>query len=82
MNDKQDIKTKRVAGTPDQPKPFTTRVKIPGRKDRLIGVSDAARWLGCSRQCLGQMAQGTNGYVTQALLDRARAEFPELFSDK
>lgn len=81
MNDMRDTKTKRTAGTPDLPKPFTTRVKIPGRQDRLIGVSEAARWLGCSRQCLGQMAHGKNLYVTPALIERARKEFPELFDN-
>ena len=65
----------------DKPKPFTARVAMPDGRARLIGVSAAAAWLGCTRQCLSQMARGTNGYVTAELYERARREFPVLFGD-
>lgn len=62
-------------------KPHAMRVTLPDGQVRLIGVSAAAKWMGCSRQVLSQMARGTEIYVTQALKDRARKEFPELFTN-
>ena len=64
-----------------KPKPWTARVTQPDGKPRLIGVVAAANWLGCSAPCLGQMARGTNGYVSAALYERARREFPVLFGE-
>lgn len=61
-------------------KPAVMRVQLPCGKIRLYNVSEAARWLGCSRQCLSQMAHGTHKYVSQELLDRAKSEFPKLFA--
>lgn len=67
----QDVKTD---------KPHVARVEMPDGKVRLIGTAAAARWLGCSRQALGQIARGTMFPGTEKLEARARDAFPGLFS--
>jgi hypothetical protein len=62
-------------------KPHVVRVEMPGGTVRLIGVTDAAAWLGCSRQALTQIARG-KVFCTGTLEARAREAFPELFGEK
>lgn len=59
-------------------KPTVLRVKLPNGSIRFIGITEAARWLGCTQQALGQIARGKEFY-RGPLYHRARAEFPELF---
>jgi hypothetical protein len=77
MSDKRQEKTGALGAAAG--KPFVTRVELPCGGTRLVGVAAAARWLGCSRQALGQVARGTGFYPGGKLEARARNEFPGLF---
>ena len=59
-------------------KPRPSRVLLPGGRVVFIGVSDAARWLGCSASALSAVCRGVPGRGTR-LLNRAKKEFPQLF---
>lgn len=62
-------------------KPFVSRVARPDGSVYLVGVTDAARWLGVKQPALSQLARGKNAFpITWEA--RARAEFPELFGAK
>ena len=61
-------------------KPHVARVVLPDGTVRLVGVSAAARWLGCSQQALGQVVRGRI-FCGVRFEARARAEFPGLFGD-
>lgn len=62
-------------------KPFVSRVIKPDGSVLLVGVTDAARWLGVKQPALSQLARGKNAFpITWEA--RARAEFPELFGAK
>lgn len=60
-------------------KPKTGRMELPDGTVRLIGVSAAARWLGCKASSLSQIAKGKSFY-SGTLEQRARVEFPKLFA--
>lgn len=61
-------------------KPHVARVVLPDGTIRLIGVSAAARWLGCSPQALSQIARGTAFQGAEKLEMRAREDFSGLFA--
>lgn len=65
--------------TPPAAKPHVARVELPDGRIRLVGVSDAARWLGCTQQALSAVAKGIPDRG-ERLRRRAMAEFPGLFS--
>jgi hypothetical protein len=67
---------KRSAAAAD--KPAVCRMILPDGSVRLIGVSAAARWLGCSTPALSQIARG-KAFYAGTLEQKARIEFPELF---
>jgi len=62
----------------DGTKPQPMRVVLPNGSLHLVGISAAARWLGCSQSALYAVVRGVPNRGTR-LLNRARAEFPQLF---
>lgn len=62
------------------PKPFVTRVVMPDGKVRLIGVTEAARWMGVKQPALSTLAHGRNAFPI-SWEHRAREEFPGLFEN-
>jgi hypothetical protein len=77
----KNMSGERAAAADSGPKPFVARVERPDGSVRLIGVSDAARWLGCSTVALGLAAREMPGRGRK-LADRARVEFPGLFREQ
>lgn len=67
---------RRVEDTGSKPQPM--RFDLPGGGVHLVGISAAARWLGCSASALNAVVRGVPGRGTR-LLNRAKAEFPQLF---
>lgn len=62
----------------DGTKPQPMRFVLPNGSLHLVGISAAARWLGCSASALNAVVRGVPGRGTR-LLNRAKAEFPQLF---
>ena len=59
-------------------RPDAGRVVIGKNKVILYGISDAARWLGCTPSALSAVCRGVPNRG-QRLLNRAKKEFPQLF---
>jgi hypothetical protein len=63
-------------------KPPALRVTLSNGTVRLVGISRAADWLGCSHQALGQLVRGKPGCALNGpLAKKAREHYPELFTE-
>ncbi|MCL2103914.1 MAG: hypothetical protein FWH21_02485 [Kiritimatiellaeota bacterium] len=61
-------------------KPKPIRVPRPDGGVTFIGITDAARYLGCSPSSLSAVCRGVRNRGTR-LLKRAKRIFPQLFVD-
>lgn len=61
-------------------KPEILSVTCNGKR-RLVGVSAAAKWLGCTSQALGQIIRGDPFFASKdaPLPRRVKEAYPELF---